>query len=197
MSTPESTWGSHRVPMRMRDGTTQLVEATPVTQPPREAKEFKAGDIGFIALGDRVIILEDDFRSGYECKTCGGHGNVKCTECDNGKSRLNPEMKCKNCTGALHVVCPDCGGKGGLIVIPDQNKRRPSTGLIVSAGELCKVLTEGENVVYSNFAGIDIDLNIEGREVTVRILHETEVLSKVTGHLALRMLKAKREATSI
>lgn len=165
---------------------------------PGEVEEFKVGEVGFSALGDRVVIKEDEFKSGYECPTCSGSGRVGCSNCNgSGKSSINAHARCSICHGDGWLRCGDCEGKGGTLVVPEQSQRRPTTGLIVSAGELCKVLHVGETVMYSNFAGYAVDLNRAGQPVCLRILHETEVLCRVSGHLELRTLRNQTEVTSI
>jgi len=68
-------------------------------------------------ISDKIIILVDEYKSGYECKTCGGTGQVA--------SVINPDIK---------RTCDNCKGKGLTLVIPDTAKSMPSTGVIVSMG---------------------------------------------------------------
>lgn len=44
-------------------------------------------EVALEALNDNVIILEDPFRTGFECKACDGEGHtgVKCTACGGNK----------------------------------------------------------------------------------------------------------------
>jgi co-chaperonin GroES (HSP10) len=163
-----------------------------------QPSRFKAGDVSFYALGDRVIVREDEFKSGYECRTCSGHGKVVCSNCDGtGHSKVNAHAKCSACHGETTQTCPDCEGKGGVLIVPEQSQRRPSSGMIVSVGEDCKVLKEGENVLYSNFAGYAIDLDRAGISTCLRILHEKEILCRVEGHLELRTLRNKTDITTV
>jgi co-chaperonin GroES (HSP10) len=144
--------------------------------------------VEFLAMFDRVIVREDPFRSGYECKRCEGTGKLPCTECDKGKSRMNSQIQCKNCQGTMQWDCPYCLGgvkKGGL-AIPDASKRRPTTGEVVSVGAECRFLKLHDKVMYTSFSGSLVDL--EARERTIlRILYEKEVLCRVRGHLEYRM----------
>jgi co-chaperonin GroES (HSP10) len=142
---------------------------------------FEVGAVGFCASGDRLVIEEDQFKSGYECKQCGGSGTVPSTV-----------------VGGKAKTCPECDGKGGIIVVPEVSQRRPTTGIVRSAGEQCKVYKVGDGVLFSNFAGFALDLNrASGAPVCLRILHETEVLTKVRGHLELRAISNQREVSSI
>jgi co-chaperonin GroES (HSP10) len=139
------------------------------------ADKFEIGPLKFSGFGDRVLIQEDDFVSGYECPDCGG----------SGKSKLNVAITCKSC-GGTGVY------KGGLI-IPDESQRKPTTGTIVSTGPECKFLKVGEAVLYSSYAGHTIDLSRAGQKVVLRILHETEVLCLIEGHLDLKTVRGKSE----
>lgn len=163
-----------------------------------EAAWLDLGNVGFQATGDRVFIIEDDFRSGYECEVCGGKQKVVCDDCNGkGVSPVNPEIRCKSCEGRLLVTCPKCEGKGGLLIIPDNAQRRPTTGVIRSIGPgvwqngtfIPTTYKVGEGVVYSNFAGHAWD--IDGQ--VVRILHEVELFGRIRGHLTLVTAKASRE----
>ena len=191
MSTPESTWGSSIKPVikMSHEMKTDLMYT--------ESIWFEVGEVGFAAAGDRLVIEEDQFRSGYECKRCGGSGRVVCQDCFKGFSKLNGQVKCKTCRGETTHICPECDGKGGLLIVAEVSQRRPTTGIVRSAGEGCKVYKVGDAVLFSNFAGFAIDLNRAGIPVCLRILHETEVLTKVRGHLELRAISSQREVTSI
>jgi len=152
---------------------------------------FALGELKFWALGDRILIQEDEFKSGYECQNCAGAGKHPCIEC-NGTGSYSLK-KCSHCSGTGKVVCTECQGKGGLLVAPETSQRRPTTGVIVSLGPDCKYLQLGDSVLYSNFAGYVVDLNRAGRPVTLRILHETEILCALEGQLDLRGLRGKSE----
>lgn len=155
---------------------------------------YYAGPVGFTAQSENLHILEDSFRSGYECERCEESGKLPCPDCVDGTSKLNPEIRCKTCAGEKHVTCPDCNGKGALLHIPEVSKRRPTTGEIVSVGRKVKYLWLGDKVCYPNFCGEVFDLHGvdgKGREVTVvmRVLKEKEIISLITGHMELRRTK--------
>jgi co-chaperonin GroES (HSP10) len=164
---------------------------------------FSIGTVTFEAQADRLIILEDEFRSGMGCPRCNpkGTGNalnrdkftVACDNCDGKGSytREGIEKKCSSCEGLGKVVCPDCRGAGTStgIVLPETATKRPGTGKVVSAGPSCLHTKLGESVLYSNFAGYVIDLS----ECSIRIIHESEVLAKVNGHLEFNRLNGKTE----
>lgn len=159
---------------------------------------FRIGDIKFTARGNRVIVREDEFRSGYECSTCGGSGKRLCTTCNGtAKSTLVPGARCASCRGTGSFDCNECGGKGGLLVVAEQSQRRPTTGTIVSVGPLCSESKVGDGVMFSNFAGYVVDLDRAGHRIVLRLLHENEILTGVEGHLELRSLKGKTEISVI
>jgi hypothetical protein len=178
---------------------------------------LRLGELTLEAHADRIVVVEDEFRSGYECATCGGTGNIKCADCSDGTSAVNPLIKCKSCAGTTWILCADCGGKGALLVIPEQSERRPTTGTIVSVGPdvarltrfqamlyaireffgfkvPAKRLARGQSVIYPSFCGHVFDLNavdLRGTEIQVciRIMRESEVIAKVSGHLDLRRVQ--------
>ena len=143
------------------------------------------------------MIVEHDFRSGYECAGCLGKGKIHCEECVNGFSKLNGFVTCKQCGGTTAYICPDCHGKGGSIIIPDNAQRRPTTGQIVSAGEKCVRFCEGMSVLFSNFAGHAVKLNHKEGEIVLRFLHETEIICQMSGLLKLRSHKDFVEMTTV
>lgn len=153
---------------------------------------FKVGDMEFEALSDRIIILEDAFRSGYECARCEGKGELRCDNC-HGVGSYN-HKKCAHCDEGT-IKCPDCHGKGGLLVVAEVSERRPTTGRVVSIGPKVTTLAVGESVLYSNFAGFLVELNraTNGTSTALRILHEGEVMTKLKGHLKLSDLKARQD----
>src|SRR6516165_12093427 len=82
---------------------------------------YQVGPVRVAASGDRVIIVEDKFRSGYECSTCGGNGKLACTECG-GSGRYfrgDVSFKCSSCEGRGVIVCLVCKGKGATLIVPE------------------------------------------------------------------------------
>lgn len=90
-----------------------------------------------LKMGDSVIILEDEFKSSYDCKTCDGTG----------------EITVNYGAGDMKKSCADCKGKGALIEIPDQAKARPTSGKIVAAGPNVVFAQVGDRVAYSGYTG--------------------------------------------
>lgn len=172
-----------------------------------ETNVLKLGTMTMEAHADRLIIVQDPFVSGYECTVCGGKNvinevsYVKCPDCEGAGRRSSDSngsvtvwKKCSTCAGSGLVACEACGGKGGLIIVPDESERRPTTGTIASIGCDVKMFQRGQAVIYPSFTGHVYDLTAEdvnGKpvEITIVILRESEVLAKVAGHLELRRVK--------
>lgn len=70
------------------------------------------------AVEDKIIVVMDQFKSGFECATCGGSGKIK-----------SPVV-----ADALKD-CPDCHGKGALLIVPEIAKSLPTLGTVMSVGE--------------------------------------------------------------
>lgn len=157
-----------------------------------DTNTFDIGPIKFWALGDRILIREDEFKTGYECSTCGGSGTAPCDNCA-GSGTTQGKFKCSHCDGKGEQTCAHCGGKGGLLVAPDIAQRRPTTGKVVSVGDDVSHVKVGDSVLYSNFAGFVVDLAPAGKKVTLRILHEAEILCGMEGQLEMRTLRGKTE----
>jgi len=120
----------------------------------------------FEALGEKILVSIDVFKSGYECKRCKGQKNVQhlCGCETNGhaglrygkedidaiKESLGDEvanvrapMPCPDCEGKPETqrfseTCPDCKGLGALLHLPDSSKNLPTTGVVVSMGSKCE-----------------------------------------------------------
>jgi hypothetical protein len=158
---------------------------------------YHAGDVGFAAMANKLMVLEDPFRSGYECKVCNATGKLKCESCDTGVSRINPDIKCKSCEGTLLVTCDECKGLGVFLEIPDSAKRRPTTGRVLSVGKEVTVYERGVSVMYPSFCGEVMDLkgvDDEGRElgIVVRFIAEKEVIARVSGHMEMRRVSKQQ-----
>lgn len=168
----------------------------------RQTNVIKLGTVELEALGHRIIVVRDEFRSGYECPTCQGKGSIVCDGCGgNGKSLVAMNARCARCQGQKTVVCPECKGReimdGGLYV-PERAENRPTTGTVASVGELVdpKILKVGDGVMFPSYCGVEIDLtaydlNNEEIPIAMVILSDNEVQTKIKGHLELRRVKRK------
>lgn len=129
--------------------------------------------------GDNIMILEDKFKSSYDCKTCKGSGKVivGCLKCD-GLGRFDPDTDCGKCEGSGIVTkeCPSCHGKGALVIIPDSSKGRPTSGTIVSMGPDCSIYKLGDRVAYAGYIGNLLPFKQNDR---IRVMRETEPFCQI------------------
>lgn len=101
-----------------------------------------------VRCGDNIIILEDEFKSSYDCKKCGGKG-----------------------VNRFGAQCTECNGKGMLLEIPDIAKARPTSGRIMAKGPDVTLYEIGERVAYSGYTGHLIPFKGNNR---LRIMREKE-----------------------
>jgi co-chaperonin GroES (HSP10) len=155
------------------------------TPPNNNSIAIIAGKLAVEALNNKVMVVEDEFRMGYECSLCGGgegisQSKIKCDECSGTGTRAvrgtDINKKCSTCEGSGEVVCPQCQGKGGLLIAPDTAKRRPSTGRIVSIGPEVKKVEVGDYVLYTNFAGTSVNFKNFG---VLRTMSENEIIGRL------------------
>jgi co-chaperonin GroES (HSP10) len=118
------------------------------------------------ALGEKILVSIDVFKSGFECKACNGKGKLdqECTCVSAGRagkkyseSQLEDvrvslgeaialsraESVCPNCKGdfqsfSRHVECSACKGHGVTLFIPETSKNLPTTGVVVSMGRVAQ-----------------------------------------------------------
>jgi co-chaperonin GroES (HSP10) len=84
--------------------------------------QIKHLSLSLQAVEDKIIVLMDEHRTGYECRNCSGTGKIPSSVVKDA------EKQCTECEG-LGVI------KGGL-VIPETAKSLPSTGVVVSMGPI-------------------------------------------------------------
>jgi co-chaperonin GroES (HSP10) len=140
-----------------------------------------------IRHGDNIMILEDEYKSNYDCKECGGTGKkkVQCLKCDGKGWIYSPTQDasvflenwdketCGKCdgTGSKEETCKACNGKGALIEIPDQAKSRPTSGKVVAWGPDCILYNSGDRVAYNSYTGSLLPFKGNNR---IRVMRETE-----------------------
>ena len=168
---------------------------------------IKLGTLEMEAVGNRIIVVQDEFHSGTECLRCqckeirqidAMHqaSVIDCPDCNGTGQRLvnDVQKKCSGCEGRGWLACPDCKGTGvaeGQLAHPQDREHRPTTGQIVSKGWLVEHYQRGDSVIYGPSSGHFWDLEaIDAKgnyvKVTVGVLREDEVISRVRGHLELR-----------
>lgn len=159
----------------------------------------------FEATGDRLLVAIDVFRSGYECKSCGGTKKLTTTcQCEMGdrpgykysttmldafgvdNRAAREEIKCADCGGDYKIkrtetVCPDCKGRGQIIFIPESAKTLPTTGVIVSRGEYVVDKAKyciGTRVLFGPYAGHFLPTK-EG--TLLKVIDEAQALLVIEG----------------
>ena len=141
-----------------------------------------AGKIGLEAIEDKIIILIDKFKSGYECKDCNETGFFASCECERnghaGENRLGGT--CRYCNGRYAELrgqdCKACKGTGSTIVVPENAKAIPTSGIIVSIGPECKVRKIGERVLFGAHTGYYLPFKGNAK---LRCMREDEPLCKI------------------
>jgi co-chaperonin GroES (HSP10) len=126
--------------------------------------EFPDAGIAFKAIANKIIILVDDYKSGYECAICGGTGKLFMSG------------------GAQ---CPACKGTGHSLHIPEVSQSLPSTGVIVSIGEDCAYwknktapIRVGARVIFGPHIGTFIP--IKGK-IKIKMMTEKDPLAVIFG----------------
>lgn len=144
-------------------------------------------------MSNKIVVLLDEFRSGYECVLCRGKGKVNNTSrclCDpippdpegnKPGTRDRRGNKCELCDGDYLskrsdsiITCPKCNGKGGLLEIPDTAKALPTTGVVVSIGPNVTKVKLNHRVICSPYSGTFLPMK---GKATVKIYTEDEPLA--------------------
>lgn len=139
----------------------------------------------FEALGERILVSIDIFKSGYECKVCKGRKTLEskchCEEVGRAGSRYSYEeisairealgddianeraaLSCPECRGdyiSMRKVetCDACKGRGAILHLPDSSKNLPTTGVVVSMGNLVDPekanFKVGDRILFGPYAG--------------------------------------------
>lgn len=138
-------------------------------------------------IKDRILVREDPFKSKYDCQDCGGigHKGIVCKYCKGTKFEAGKEENgyCRDCSvgeaGLQKTLgfeaCPTCRGQGGLIAIPDENKRNTTTGNILAIGPLVHDFKVGQKVMFTNYTGTPFKF----LDIDFRIMHEEDVIGEV------------------
>lgn len=141
-----------------------------------------AGKLGLEAIEDKILILIDKFKSGYECKDCNETGiYVGCDCVRRGTEGVNSNGK--SCTfreacqrQEIGTTCRTCKGTGSTIVMPENARAIPTSGVIVSAGPNCKTRKIGERVLFGAHTGYYLPFKGAAK---IRCMREDEPLCKI------------------
>src|SRR5271155_1542411 len=97
-----------------------------------------AGKIALEAVENKILILIDKFRSGYDCKDCNETGIYASCECErkgtpDRKISGNFDKPCPYCKGEEYrnsrrgTSCPSCRGTGSTLVMPENARAIPTS----------------------------------------------------------------------
>lgn len=138
-----------------------------------------AGKLGLEAIGDKILILIDKFKSGYECKDCNETGKYVGCECTrrgdygvnlNGKVCSFRDACDKQTEGA---TCKTCNGTGSTVIMPENARAIPTSGVIVSIGPACTKRKINERVLFGAHTGYYLPFKGAAK---IRVMREDEVM---------------------
>lgn len=138
------------------------------------------GKIAIEADEDKIIILLDRFKSGFECEKCKGEGIfTQCPNCaGSGANRLGGN--CSVCSGVpsawVNKVCSTCNGNGQRIILMETSKQLPTTGIIVSVGPKCTARKIGQRVLFGTHTGYALPFK---GNIILRAMREHEPIASV------------------
>lgn len=148
-----------------------------------------AGKLGLEATEDKILILIDKFRSGYECKDCNETGTYISCQCERDKTpgryiNGRVDKACPYCEGSELIRnerrgrdrCSSCNGTGTTLKMPENTRGIPTSGIIVSVGPLCKSRRVAERVLFGSHTGYFIPFKGNAK---IRCMREDEPLCKI------------------
>jgi hypothetical protein len=138
-----------------------------------------AGKLGLEAIENKILILIDKFRSGYECKACNETGIYSGCECAQA-GRYGENSTGKKChykdacdKQVIGTTCLSCKGTGSTIVMPENARAIPTSGVIVSIGPKCTTRQIGERVLFGAHTGYYLPFKGNAK---IRAMREDEPL---------------------
>lgn len=140
------------------------------------------------SVEDKIIVMMDQYKTGYECKQCDGAGFIT-------------EVSVVAAIGERRVTCPACSGKGHILIVPESSKSLPTSGVVLSIGEKTRAnkerfwfnklliklklkkyipakVTLGARVIFSPHVGTLIPFK---GNITLKIMREHEPLAVMYG----------------
>lgn len=141
-----------------------------------------AGKLGLEAIEDKILILIDKFKSGYECRDCNETGIYVGCACEK-EGRFGIKENGKVCgfrdacsRQIIGTTCLTCKGSGQTLVMPENARAIPTSGVIVSAGPKCKIRKIGERVLFGAHTGYYLPFKGSAK---IRCMREDEPLCKI------------------
>lgn len=138
-----------------------------------------AGKLGLEAIEDKILVLIDKFKSGYECKDCNETGTYAGCECtrrgsfgtkENGKICAFRDACARQ---QLGTTCRTCQGTGTTLIMPENARAIPTSGVIVSVGPLCKSRKITERVLFGAHTGYYLPFKGVAK---IRVMREDEAM---------------------
>lgn len=111
-------------------------------------------------LGNKIVVVMDAFKSGYECSQCKGTGRIRSTLVADATKE-----------------CDKCHGKGHILIIPDSAKSLSTTGVVVSRGPEVEKIKIGYRVICGPYSGTalpwkgNIEIKIYTEDEPLAYLH--------------------------
>lgn len=156
-------------------------------------------------IDDKILVLVDKFKTGYECKTCDGKGHTgeECPNCHGSGTEVfrQPDDtetigRCRVCTvgsgdgrkSLKYKPCADCHGLQARLIVPETNERKPTTGKVIAAGQNANFYKVGTTVVFTNYTGTGFEIN----DMDLRVMKERDVLCEAKYLKAEKTLEEKR-----
>lgn len=109
------------------------------------------------AIGDKIVVLLDNYKSGYECTQCRGTGKMRSTLVEN-----------------VLRDCDKCDGRGSTIIIPERAQSLATTGVVVSIGPEVKKIKLHRRVICTPQSGVFLPMK---GNVRIKIYHQHEPLA--------------------
>lgn len=141
-----------------------------------------AGKLGLEATENKILILIDKFKSGYECKDCNETGKYIACECarrDSFGIKENGKVCGFRDNCGLQIIgetCRTCKGTGTTLIMPENARAIPTSGVIVSVGPLCRTREVGERVLFGAHTGYFLPFKGSAK---IRCMREDEPLCKI------------------
>jgi len=138
-----------------------------------------AGKLALEAVENKILILIDKFKSGYECKDCNETGIYQGCTCarlgtpgvkENGKSCVYRDGCSKQVVG---TTCRTCKGTGSTLILPPNARGIPTSGVIVSVGPLANKRKINERVLFGAHTGYFLPFKGNAK---IRCMREDEIL---------------------
>lgn len=141
-----------------------------------------AGKLGLEAIEDKILVLIDKFKSGYECKDCNETGIFTACECSRrgefGVNQNNKTCAFRDACARQQVgtTCRTCNGTGSTLIMPENARAIPTSGVIVSVGPDCKTRAIGERVLFGAHTGYYLPFKGSAK---IRVMREDEPMCKI------------------